>query len=439
MPSLSLYMNQSYVGELIQQPNGAHQLSYDPSWLQDKKSRPLSLSLPLQKGKISSEKVFNFFDNLLPDSPLIRQRIMQRFTARSNRPFDLLSHIGRDSVGAITLLAEPLPPIAIAEKPELQFEPLTDTRLQVLLLGYQSEKPLGMLDDADDFRISVAGAQEKTALLHYQGQWCIPKGMTATTHILKLPIGEIKGPTATLDLSDSVENEWLCIELARECGFEVPAVEIVKLDDVKALAVTRFDRRWTTAQNWLIRLPQEDMCQAHGISPALKYEKDGGPGISDIMKLLMGSSNALADRDSFMRFQVFQWLIGATDGHAKNFSIYLEAGGTYRLTPFYDILSAYPLLGGKGLDIRKLSLAMGLTASKGKKYKLDLIQPRHFINTAKATGFDAERMQQIMDDFAKTMPSAIARLQQRMHALIPQVIQTAIFGNTLQQLKRLQD
>ncbi len=370
-------MNQTYVGELIQQPNGAHQLSYATSWLKDKKSRPLSLSLPLQKGKINSEKVFNFFDNLLPDSRLVRQRIMQRFTARSNRPFDLLSHIGRDSVGAITLLAEPLPPMARAEKPELQFAPLTATRLQALLLGYQSEKPLRMLDDADDFRISVAGAQEKTALLHYQGQWCIPKGMTATTHILKLPIGEIKGPAATLDLSDSVENEWLCIELARECGFEVPTVEIVKLDDVKALAVTRFDRRWNAAHSWLIRLPQEDMCQAHGVSPALKYEKDGGPGIRDIMKLLMGSSNALADRDSFMRFQVFQWLIGATDGHAKNFSIYLEAGGTNRLTPFYDILSASPLLGGNGLDIRKPNLTMGLAMGPTARapYSLKTKQP----------------------------------------------------------------
>ncbi len=246
-----------------------------------------------------------------------------------------------------------------------------------MLLGYQSEKPLRMLDDADDFRISVAGAQEKTALLHYQGQWCIPKGMTATTHILKLPIGEIKGPAATLDLSDSVENEWLCIELARECGFEVPTVEIVKLDDVKALAVTRFDRRWNAAHSWLIRLPQEDMCQAHGVSPALKYEKDGGPSISDIMKLLMGSSNALADRDSFMRFQVFQWLIGATDGHAKNFSIYLEAGGTNRLTPFYDILSASPLLGGNGLDIRKPNLTMGLAMGPTARapYSLKTKQP----------------------------------------------------------------
>jgi serine/threonine-protein kinase HipA len=138
-----------------------------------------------------------------------------------------------------------------------------------------------------------------------------------------------------------------------------------------------------------------------------------------------------------MRFQVFQWLIGATDGHAKNFSIYLEAGGTFRLTPFYDILSAYPLLGGNGLDIRKLSLAMGLVASKGRKYKLYLIQPRHFINTAKAAGFDPARMQQIIAEFVEIMPGAITRLQQRMDAQIPEQIYTAIFGQTLKQITRL--
>ena len=134
-----------------------------------------------------------------------------------------------------------------------------------------------------------------------------------------------------------------------------------------------------------------------------------GKGITEIMKLLMGSKNALADRYAFMRFQVFQWLISATDGHAKNFSIYIEAGGSFRLTPFYDILSAYPILCGKGLNIRDLSLAMGLTASKGKKRKIGLIFPRHFIATARSVGFDVQRMQDILDEFAVALPNAIAR------------------------------
>ncbi|MFT6987738.1 MAG: serine/threonine-protein kinase HipA [Psychromonas sp.] len=179
------------------------------------------------------------------------------------------------------------------------------------------------------------------------------------------------------------------------------------------------------------------MCQAHGVPPAIKYESDGGPGIAEIMKLLMGSKNALVDRDAFMRCQVFQWLIGATDGHAKNFSIFLEAGGAYRLTPFYDILSAYPILGGKGLNIRELTLAMGLTATKGKKRNIELIFPRHFIATAKKVGFDTRRMKDIMDEFAVTLPHAIDKLQQRIPANIPVRIQDAIFTNALKQAQRL--
>lgn len=97
-----------------------------------------------------------------------------------------------------------------------------------------------------------------------------------------------------------------------------------------------FDRRWNTERTVLLRLPQEDMCQTFGLPSSVKYESDGGPGIAQIMAFLMGSSEALKDRYDFMKFQVFQWLIGATDGHAKNFSVFIQAGGSYRLTPFFS-------------------------------------------------------------------------------------------------------
>ena len=438
MAELTIYMNDEYVGKLLKSSNGAHQLHYATDWLTNHKARPLSLSLPLQKGKITSEQVYNYFDNLLPDSQLIRERIVKRFKAVSAQPFDLLSEIGRDSVGAITLLPESIVQTSLPSKNSaLSYATLANEQLISLLQGYKADAPLGMLQEQADFRISVAGAQEKTALLKINDSWCVPKALTPTSHIIKLPIGEIKGPTTTLDLSDSVENEWLCIELARELGFSVPNIEIIELGDVKALAVERFDRRWTADRNWLIRLPQEDMCQARGVPPAIKYESDGGPGIAEIMKLLMGSKNALMDRDAFMRFQVFQWLIGATDGHAKNFSIFLDAGGAYRMTPFYDILSAYPTLGGKGLNISELSLAMGLTATKGKKRKIEMIFPRHFIATAKTVGFDTHRMKDIMDEFAVNLPPAIDKLQQRIPANFPVQIQNAIFSNALEQAQRL--
>ncbi|CAH6819652.1 serine/threonine-protein kinase toxin HipA (fragment) [Vibrio chagasii] len=201
---------------------------------------------------------------------------------------DLLKEIGKNSVGAIALLPPDLP----YKKEPLSYEVLDDKKLETVLSAYKSDIPLGMLVE-EDFRISVAGAQEKTALLFVDEQWCIPKGNTPTTHIIKLPIGEIQQANATLDLKDSVENEDLCIELARALGFAVPNVNIIQTDNIKALAVERFDRRWTKDKAGLLRLPPEDICQVFGMPSSIKYESQRGPGIAQLMALLMGSSNAL--------------------------------------------------------------------------------------------------------------------------------------------------
>lgn len=104
MATLETWMNNERVGELVKQANGAHIFRYDDAWMRNPRARPLSLSLPLQYGNITSDAVFNYFDNLLPDSPVIRDRIVKRYQARSKQPFDLLAEIGRDSVGAVTLL-----------------------------------------------------------------------------------------------------------------------------------------------------------------------------------------------------------------------------------------------------------------------------------------------------------------------------------------------
>ncbi|MBD1575919.1 type II toxin-antitoxin system HipA family toxin [Vibrio sp. S11_S32] len=433
MASLIAYMNGERVGELIKLTNGAHQFQYDKTWIESSLGRPLSLSLPLQYPKITTDCVINFFDNLLPDLPEIRARIVARYQAKSLQTFDLLKEVGKDSVGAISLLTNNETP----HTKQLNYEVLSQTRLKQVLSAYQSNIPLGMLEDQADFRISVAGAQEKTALLKINDQWCIPKAATPTTHIIKLPIGKIQQPNAVLDMTDSVENEYLCIQLAQALGFQVPTVEILQVEDIKALAVERFDRRWSKDKTWLLRLPQEDMCQAFGLPSAIKYESDGGPGITAIMQLLMGSSHSLQDRDTFMRFQVFQWIIGATDGHAKNFSIFINTKGTYHLTPFYDILSAYPVLNGAGLNIRALKLAMGLKATKGKKYPLNKIYPRHFLDTAKEVGFDPHRMQAILDEMMTAYPKAIEHVVQALPQGFPTHITDAIVVNSLKMLEKL--
>ncbi|MBA5682945.1 type II toxin-antitoxin system HipA family toxin [Photobacterium damselae subsp. damselae] len=433
MQKLIAYMNGELVGTLEKHKNGAHTFQYDKNWLTNAVTRPLSLSLKLQLPAITSDAVINYFDNLLPDSPQVRDRIVARYKASSKQPFDLLKEIGKDSVGAIALL----PPDRPYKKEPLSYEVLDNKKLETVLSAYKSDIPLGMLEEEEDFRISVAGAQEKTALLFVDEQWCIPKGNTPTTHIIKLPIGEIQQANATLDLKDSVENEYLCIELARALGFAVPNVNIIQTDNIKALAVERFDRRWTKDRAGLLRLPQEDICQVFGMPSSIKYESQGGPGIAQIMELLMGSSNALEDRYNFMRFQVFQWLIGATDGHAKNFSIYIDKGGSYRLTPFYDILSAYPLLGGKGLNIRKLKLAMGLKATKGKKYEISKILPRHFLDTAKEVNFNQDTMQEIIDEMKDALPKAMLQVSATLPKGFPEHIVSSIFENTQKIVKNI--
>jgi serine/threonine-protein kinase HipA len=433
MQELIAYMNGELVGSLKKLSNGAHSFQYDRSWVNNDKARPLSLSLKLQLPSITSDAVINYFDNLLPDSPKVRERIVTRYKAASKQPFDLLKEVGKDSVGAIALLSPEQP----YQSEPIHYEVLEEQKLEAVLSAYKSEIPLGMIEQDDDFRISVAGVQEKTALLLLEGKWCIPKGNTPTTHIIKLPIGEIEQANATLDLKDSVENEYLCIELARELGFKVPNVEIIKTKNLKALAVERFDRRWNKDKTGLLRLPQEDICQVFGKPSSIKYESHGGPGIAEIMELLMGSSNALEDQYNFMRFQVFQWVIGATDGHAKNFSIFIEKGGSHRLTPFYDILSAYPILGGRGLNIRQLKLAMGLKATKGKKYDIHKILPRHFLDTAKAINFSQAKMQAILTDLKEKLPEAILQLKGKLPKDFPEHISEPIFENSIKMLRRI--
>lgn len=125
--------------------------------------------------------------------------------------------------------------------------------------------------------------------------------------------------------------------------------EPMQFEDMKALVVTRFDRTLRgegEPQIWrLRRLPQEDMCQALGVPPHRKYESDGGPGIDHILELLGSSTNRAADKLMFFKAQALSWMVCATDGHAKNFSIFSKPGGRFEMTPLYDVLSAYPLLG----------------------------------------------------------------------------------------------
>jgi len=416
---LYVFMNGQKVGRLTRTTAARLRFEYCEEWLQSELKRPLSLSMPLSRQVYIGEVVENFFENLLPDSQPIRSRIQTRFGARSNRCFDLLWHVGRDCVGALQLIPEDA---AYLDIRRIDAAELTGPEIADILRNYAT-MPLGMNDD--DFRISIAGAQEKTALLRLNDKWYRPLGVTPTSHIFKLPIGRIIH--SGLDLTDSVENEWLCHLILKAYGIPVADTDIAFFDGIKVLVVKRFDRRWADDRSWLIRLPQEDMCQALNIPPALKYESDGGPGMEKIMTLLLGSVNALADRHLFLKTQVLFWLLAAVDGHAKNFSIFLLPGGSYRLTPLYDVMSAYPLIASQQVDLRKVKMTMAVRG-KNAHYHWDTILPRHWLATARSCQFPVDEMEMIIEELLDKTDQVIEQVSAELPAFFPEAVAHSIFN-----------
>ncbi|WP_312743477.1 type II toxin-antitoxin system HipA family toxin [Cedecea neteri] len=434
MKRLSVYMNGYLVGQLVQENSGSNIFQYDPQWVKTAGARPISLSMPLRIAEYTGDVVFNFFDNLLPDNHDIRERIASRYHADSLQPFDLLYEVGRDCVGALIL--QP-PQEAIQNIEQINSEVLDAERLDAILMGYLNPSRY-LQQEMYGFRISIAGAQEKTALLRYQNDWQLPKGMTPTTHIFKLPVGEIQGHSFTLDLHDSVENEWLCMQLAALYGLNVPTCEIITTRNIKALAVERFDRRFVDNNRWIARLPQEDVCQALGFPSTKKYESDGGPGIEPIMKFLLGSDNAEQDRENFMRSHILFWLLAASDGHAKNYSVGIMPGGGYSLTPLYDIMSCYPFIGGRGLAKQDIKMAMSLASTgKGRKYEWNTIFPRNFLATAKKCGFSETRMSELIDEFYQKTPAVLSEAKALLPKNFPKSISDTIFNGVENASRRL--
>lgn len=425
---LHIFMNGEHVGVFSRAANGQHHLQYAQSWLDSPYARPLSLSLPLQSKVIADERVINYFDNLLPDNDEIRRRIAARFQADTLLPFDLLEKIGRDSAGAITLLPENQ---VLSDFKKMDMLELSSDKLESILNAYQFNLPLGMNELSEDFRISIAGAQEKTALTWRQGKWHLPQGMTPTTHIIKLPIGQIRTPQHELDLSKSVDNELICLRILSEMSLPTAQAEILSVGQTRALAVQRFDRKWikTSNEEYLIRLPYEDGCQTFGLPAARKYESDGGVDIKKMVQERLVYSVKQNDIEQFMRTQLAFFLLAAIDGHAKNFSFEIQLGGRFCLSPIYDVISVYPLLGGRGWHEKDLRMAMSLRSSKqGKKWHWHNISAKHYLETAKYIGFSLEKMANIIEDSRHQITNAIDSVGNNLPADIDEQVRDQIFA-----------
>ena len=412
---LNIYVNGRSVGRLRRESSGAINFQYDAEWLAWNNAIPVSISLPLREDRYIGEPVLAVFENLLPDNIGIRRRLAERSQAAGADAYSLLAAIGRDCVGALQFLPDGDEP---GKAGAIEGRVVDDTEIAAIVGGL-AHNPLGIGPDKE-FRISIAGAQEKTALLYWNDKWYVPHGTTATTHIIKPQIGKL--PTG-IDLTNSVENEHFCLELVAALGLPAAKSRIIDFAGIRVLAIERFDRAWTR-DGRLLRLPQEDCCQALSVPPSRKYETDGGPGVRDIEKLLKGSDSPDIDQRSFFKAQIVFWLLGATDGHAKNFSIRLAPGGRFSLTPLYDVLSTQPNLDADQITQNQMKLAMAIGTNR--HYAVHTIVGRHFMQTAKVCGLPDKTATDVIRELIETADDAIDQVKSALPKDFPENIAASI-------------
>ena len=424
---LDVYLNSRLVGRLRRMANGAIDFQYVPSWLDWEHALPISTSLPLREDRYGGDPVLAVLDNLLPDSEPVRRRVAERVRAEGYDAYSLLARVGRDCVGALQFLPEGQDP-GLAGM--LEGREVDDGEIARRIRNL-ARAPLGV-DEDDEFRISIAGMQEKTALLRWKEKWHLPRGSTATTHIVKPQIGLLPNG---LDWSRSVENEHLCLRLAAALGLPVATTEIAEFDGERVLVVERFDRHWTR-DGRLLRLPQEDCCQALSVPPTLKYQSDGGPGMVDLLELLKGSDEPEVDRRMFVKAQIAFWLLGATDGHAKNFSIFLRSGGRFALTPFYDVMSAQPAADAS--QLRRKEFRFALSVGDKRHYIMEGILPRHFAQTAARAGMPPREVREICVELLDAAETSIAATLESMPGIFPAELAESVTDGIRARVRRIE-
>ena len=346
--SLQVYLMETPVGVLRLNQKRRFEFQYNDAWLNNEKAVPLSLSLPLQTQVFSDELARPFFSNLLPESE-VRKAIARQLGVSEGNDFALLESIGGECAGAVSLL-----PNGKTWSMDGEYKKLDDDALNALV-EQMPQRP--MLVGEGDYRLSLAGAQNKLPVLFEQGIISMPMGFKPSSHILKPPIQ---------NFPDTVENEIFCMRLARKIDLNVPDVLLLPKEKPLYL-IARYDRILSD-HGELVRLHQEDFCQAMGIAPDMKYENEGGPSLQACFQLVREHSvSPIADVKALLQWVTFNYIIGNADAHGKNLSFLFDARGP-KLAPFYDLLCTviYPGLSSKS--------AMKI----GGEYRPDWVAERHW-------------------------------------------------------------
>ena len=392
MSELEVVIEGDLIGRVRMNKAGRLSFDYESGWRDSRNGYSLSVSMRLADITYSHSAVWPYLWNLLPENPNILQRWGQQFHVSSSSPFKLLKFVGADVPGA----AQFLPPAAFAavraqHTPSIDWISLDELaqRLTQLRSDVAAVRRPG-----DRGKMSLPGAQAKTAFCwdEQRNRWGVPSGRAPTTHIIKPAIPGFDG---------LVENEHLCQDVARRLGLLAARSSVLTLNETTYIVIERFDRLPPLRGSAFVRrVHQEDMCQALGLMPGAKYQQDGGPGVPDIVALIRRvGSDPDTDVYRFIDANAFNWLIGGTDAHAKNYSLLIGAGDEIRLSPLYDLSSQlpYPEL----IDQR---VAMKI----GDEYDIPLIGFSEWQALASVCAVDSELLMNRLRHLADALPDAVS-------------------------------
>jgi serine/threonine-protein kinase HipA len=389
-----VFLEGRFAGLLERDANGKMSFRYDGTY--PAAATPLSPALPVGGGRFTHDSVAPFVTGLLPDNEQVLERWASMFGVRSGNVFALLANVGMDCAGAVQFVPED----RLGELDDADLEPLSDAQVAQMLRElrtnpYTWQQPSG----ARGGHFSLAGAQSKFALHRTADGWARPYGRVPSTHIFKPSI---------LGIRDHDLNEHLCLSAAAHLGLVAARSEVVAFGDERAVVVERYDRR-RAADGTVERVHQVDMCQARGVPPDRKYHRDGGPGPIDIVDTLRNTFTGEPDVERFVRALVFNWVIGGTDAHAKNYGLLL-AGTDARLTPLYDVATATVL---EDWNWHKWELAMRIHREGRVKY----LAEQHWRRFTAAIGLPyeiivdathlyANGIEDALSDTGRTLPGA---------------------------------
>jgi len=397
MQELQAWTNGSLMGRVLRDAKrNTMTFVYDDSWWDEAQSFPLSLSMPLSATEHGNSQITPFLWGLLPDNNAVLRRWGERFNVSPSNVFRLLEHVGEDCAGAVQFVTPErvdswMTASGQSKVEWLSTEEIAD-RLRLLLRDHSASRT-----GADRGHFSLAGAQPKTAL-HYDitlNRWGVPSGQIPTTHIFKPPTGDFDG---------YAENEHFCLALARSLGMPTASAELMNFGGVPVVVSARYDR--IRHEHRVLRIHQEDTCQALAKLPERKYQNEGGPSAVDIMGLIRQHSAARAEDEArFVDALIFNWLIMGTDAHAKNYSMMLGSGGRVRLAPLYDLSSALPY--PQQVYPRHATLARTV----GGKYKLREIALREWKKCAQELRYDEARLVDRIREMGVKMPDLAPVIQ----------------------------